>query len=143
MLVRRAERRDATELIELLRAADSAPHVRDSVIDIESALDCGGTERVFVAEASGRLIGFACVQITKSFAYARPTAELTNLFVLPAFRGGGAGSRLLSAVIAQGEGERVLELFARVNQSNSGALQLYESHGFQRANHLEYRLRYY
>lgn len=143
VLVRGAEPRDGVELIKLLKAADSAAHVRVSANDIGSALDSDGTERVFVAEVSGKLIGFASVQVTESFAYTRPTAELTNLFVLPGYRRGGIGSQLLSAVIAHSENHRVLELFARVNEKNLGASNLYESLGLRRANHNEYRLRYY
>jgi ribosomal protein S18 acetylase RimI-like enzyme len=143
MSVRRAERRDGGQLVELLKAADSADYVRSSADDIASALDSDGTERVFVAELSGQLVGFASVQITESFAYTRPTAELTELFVLPGFRRGGIGSQLLSAVIAHSEEQQTLELFARVNKSNSGASKLYESLGFRRAQHDEYRLTYY
>lgn len=143
MLVRRAERGDGAELVELLKAADSAAYVRVSAVEIESALGSAGTESIFVAELSGRLIGFASVQLTESFVYTRPTAELTELFVLPGSRRGGAGSQLLSAVIAHSEGRQALELFARVSQSNLGALELYESMGLQRADHHEYRLTYY
>jgi ribosomal protein S18 acetylase RimI-like enzyme len=83
------------------------------------------------------------MQVTNSFAYTRPTGELTEIFVLPGFRRGGIGSKLLSAVIAQAESEQVLELFARVNHANSGASKLYSSLGLQQADHFEYRLRYY
>jgi L-amino acid N-acyltransferase YncA len=143
VLVRKAERRDGLELVGLLKASDGAAHVRVSAIDVESALSVDGTEGIFVAEVSGRLIGFASVQIMESFAYTRPIAELTNLFVTPGFRRGGIGSQLLSAVIAHSEGQQALELFARVNDTNLGATKLYESLGLRRANHLEYRLSYY
>lgn len=143
MLVRRAERRDGAGLVELLKAVESAAYVRANAIEMESALDSDGIESVFVAELSGRLIGFASVQLTESFAYTQPTAELTELFVLPGFRRGGVGSQLLSAVISHIEGRRALELFARVNERNLGAAKLYESLGLRRADHYEYRLRYY
>ena len=142
-LVREAQRRDALQLIALLEAADTAPHVHVDPDEIASALDSRATERVFVAELSGKLIGFASVQVTGSFAYTRPTAELTNLFVLPGHRGGRIGSRLLSAVIAHAESQQVLELFARVSEENPAASRLYESLGLRLANHREYRLRYY
>ena len=85
-MVRSAERRDGVDLVELLKAADSAAHVRASADDLASALDSDRGERVFVAEVSGRLVGLASVQVTESFAYTRPTAELTNVFVLPGYR---------------------------------------------------------
>ena len=143
MAVRQAERGDGPKLVELLRASDSSAHVRFNSFDIEHALDVSGTESVFVAEVSARLVGFATVQVTESFAYVRPTAELTNLFVLPGFRRDGIGRQLLSAAIAHSEARGALELFARVNQSNSAALELYQSMGLQRADHFEYRLKYY
>lgn len=143
MLVRRAEPRDCGGLLELLQASDGAAHVRGSSSDIESALRSDGTERVFVADVSGRLAGFASVQITESFAYVRPTAELTDIYVMPDSRRSGIGSQLLAAVIAHSEGEQASELFARVNVSNPGAKKFYESLGLQQAQHLEYRLKYY
>lgn len=114
-----------------------------NAIDVERALTTLGTETVFVVEIFKRLIGYATVQLTESFAYTRPTAELTNIFVLPGYRRGGLGSRLLSEVIAYAEKHHALELFARVNDANAGALQFYESLGLKRASHSECRIRYY
>ena len=143
MTVRRAERGDGPGLVELLRAADHGTYVRTDASDIGHALDAADTETVFVADVSGRLTGFASVQLTESFAYVRPTAELTDLFVLPGFRRCGIGSQLLSAVIAHSQERQALEFFVRVNQSNPGAMKLYESLGLRRADHFEYRLKYY
>lgn len=143
MLIRRAETRDCAELVELLRASDSAAHVRLDPGDLEAALQSDGTERVFVAELSARLAGFASVQVTESFARTRPSAELTDIYVMPDSRRRGIGRKLLAAVIAHVEGEQALELFARVSVSNPAASKLYESLGLARAHHLEYRLRYY
>lgn len=143
MLIRKAGRSDGSGLVELLKAADDAAHVRTNAEAVGAALDAVGAECVFVAEIAERLVGFASVQITTSFAYTRPAAELTNLFVLPDFRCGGVGSRLLSAVIAHSESRQSLEIFARVNESNIGAAKLYESMGLSRAAHDEYRLKWY
>lgn len=141
--IRKAEQGDAAELVDLLRAADGAAHVSERVADVGSMLQSNPTERVFVAVLSGRLVGFASVQLTESFAYTRPTAELTNIFIMPDFRRVGVGSKLLAAIFAFSEEEQALELFARVSRSNVGAVKLYESLGLRKADHLEFRLRYY
>lgn len=142
-VVRAAERRDASELIELLRASDEGSHVRANASDVASSLVPGGTEHVFVAQSAGRLIGYAAVQLTESFAYTRPSAELTHLFVLPGYRRGGVGTKLIAAAVAYGEEREALEFFARVNRSNAEAIALYEAAGLERASHYEYRLKYY
>lgn len=136
------ERRDAAELFALLRASDQGSYVHATASDVESALARGGTERLFVAQSAERLIGYAAVQLTESFAYARPTAELTELFVLPGYRRIGVGTKLVAAAIAYSEEREALEFFARVNRANAEAISLYETAGLKQASHYEYRLTY-
>lgn len=142
-VIRAAERRDAPDLLELLRASDQGSHLRATAGDIERFLVRGSTEQLFVAQLAERLIGYAAVQLTESFAYTRPAAELTNLFVLPKYRRRGAGLKLVAAVIAYSEEQQALELFVRVNRSNTGAIALYELAGLHKASHYEYRLKHY
>jgi GNAT superfamily N-acetyltransferase len=142
-VVRVAEPHDASELIVLLRAAEQGSYVRATAGDVESFLARGGTEHLFVAQLGERLIGYAGVQHTESFAYARPTAELTELFVLPTYRRIGVGTKLVAAAIAYGEERKALEFFARVNRANVEAISLYEIAGLRQASHYEYRLAYY
>lgn len=143
VVVRAAERRDAPALLELLRASDQGSHLRTTASDIERFLLRGSTEQLFVAQLAERLIGYAAVQLTASFAYTRPAAELTNLFVLPDYRRRGVGLKLVEAAIAYSEEQQALELFARVSRSNAGAIALYELAGLRKASHYEYRLKYY
>ena len=141
--IRTARKQDATELLEMLRVSEGAEHIRSSAGDIEGQLGQVETEHVLVAEVSRRIVGYAAVQITSSFAYYRPTAELTNIFVLPAARGSHVGAKLLAAVVTLCRERKVLECFARVDRENSVAIGLYEACGFEQASHFEYRFRDY
>lgn len=142
-VVRIAEERDAPALVALLQASEEGGHLPLDPGDVQVVLRSERTETVFVAELSGKLAGYAAIQMTESFAYTRPTAELTDLFVLPAFRRTGIGTELLKAAIKLSQEHQALELFARVNVANTGAVKLYESQGLRRANHFEYRIKYY
>lgn len=114
-------------------------------IDSESISDSiknNETEAVFVAELSGSRVGYACVQLTKSFCSDHMTAELTNLYVEKSGRRNGIGSMLLLHARKYCEENGVGDFFLRVNRTNKGAVSFYESHGLVEAEHLEFRIRY-
>ena len=140
--VRRAIADDADELIALNRESDVDGEISLDPDSVRRSITDESTERVFVAELQERLVGFATVQITRSFCYTRPTAELTELFVRPEQRRLGAASKLVAAIISDIEIENSLELFLRVNHVNTGAISFYERNGFSQAAHYEYRINY-
>lgn len=101
--------------------------------------------RVFVASAAAELVGFVCVLAripeTAPDEYARPHAAVGELFVDPAHRGVGVGSRLLSRAEAHARVRGADRLRVQVLAANDGARQLYEGFGFRdRLVELEKRL---
>ena len=52
-------------------------------------------EVVAVADYNGEIAGFACAQVHHSFCYKTPVAELTEMYVAPAFRRRGCAAELL------------------------------------------------
>ena len=142
-LIRAATLTDAAELIALSRLFDGDDAATSDLPSAQTALQNNGTEEIFVAEVSDRIVGFATLQITSSFCSARPTGELTGIFVRPKWRRKGIASRLMRSVVKRCEQVDVLELFLRVNKSNRGAIRFYEHHRFEKARHHEYRLKYY
>ena len=131
------------ELDKLSREFDSADNLTANPEQIAHSLANNPTEHVFVAEDSGRLIGFATLQVTTSFAYGRTTSELTGIFVTSDHRRRGTGTALLSAIRDFCESANTLELFLRVNHANEGGISFYERFGLEQADHLEYRVKYY
>jgi ribosomal-protein-alanine N-acetyltransferase len=74
----------------------------------------------------GELFGYAVVML------AADEAHLLNLSIAAAWQRRGHGGRLLQRLceLARARGARLI--FLEVRPSNSGGLQLYERHGFQR-----------
>jgi len=90
---------------------------------------------LFAAEdVPGSIMGYAVVW------FAGPEGELGDLAVAPEWRRRGVGSALVSAVLEEANGRGATELYLEVRESNDGARQLYEVHGFEVVNR---RPRYY
>jgi len=64
-------------------------------------------ENYFVAEAGGRLVGCAALEI-----YSSKLAELRSLVVITEYQGRGVGKQLVEACINRAREERVLEVMA-------------------------------
>ena len=81
---------------------------------------------VFVAEVSRQRVGLAA-----GIGGDQPgEAELISMWVTPAWRGQGAGDRLVEAVLAWAAGEGFLTVHLWVAQGNARAERLYTRHGF-------------
>ena len=141
--VRPATHEDAQDLVALNVEFDSEGLDLSSLEAVRKALSKESLEKVFLAFYNGQAIGFASLQITQSFCYSRPTAELTGIFIRPESRRSGAASKLISSVVAEAERVNALELFLRVSHSNEGAITFYESSKFELTDHHEYRIKYY
>jgi GNAT superfamily N-acetyltransferase len=140
--VRIAAPDDAGKLIALHRESDGSSHVSADVEYVRRSIASNENESVYVGCLAGKIVGFAALQMTRSFCYTRPTAELTELFVAEPARRNGVASKLIDAVVSKVKQENGLEVFLRVNHANAGAIQLYESKGFIFADHHEYRIKY-
>ncbi len=85
----------------------------------------------FAVLAGDPAVGIALVTLRPSVWYDGPVATLDELYVAPARRGRGLGSRLLGAVEAQvrGRGGTVVEI--NVDGDGGGAPRFYERHGYR------------
>ncbi len=63
--------------------------IRDSIINNQQ-------EVVIVADENGMLVGFVCVQLKKSFCYNYYMPEITEVYVVPAYRKKGIASEMVT-----------------------------------------------
>ena len=66
--------------------------------------------------------------------------ELKRIYMLPAWQGGGRGSRLLATALAWLEAETTGSLWIGVWSQNLGAQRLYERMGFAKAGEYEFKV---
>ena len=101
LTLRPATRADVPTILGLIRGIAEYERLSHEVEATERLLlEHGfGVRRVFqaiLAERDGRAVGFALYFFTFSTFTGRPTLYLEDLFVVPAERRGGIGSRLLA-----------------------------------------------
>ena len=92
---------------------------------------------LFVAEAEGQPAGYTMVvfgeptdpDVAASVA-ARPTAELSKVYVREGFHGGGLAGQLVAASVEAARGRGVASVWLGVNQENARANRFYEKQGF-------------
>jgi ribosomal-protein-alanine N-acetyltransferase len=129
--VRVAEAGDVAGVVALERAIAEAPHWAEgeyaAMVDPDKA---GGAVRrcFFVAEAEGRLLGFAVGKVIGSDGEG--VAELESVAVESAVRRGGVGRALCGAVADWCRGEGVAPLELEVRMGSAGAIALYSGLGF-------------
>jgi len=78
-----------------------------------------------VSEAEGKLLGYAVVQ------YMPPEAELLNIAIDRPFQGKGIGRQLVSFLLEEGRAQGLETIYLEARASNTRALTLYRSLGFQ------------
>ena len=87
--------------------------------------------RAFVAEDSGRLVGFAItMEVPASLSLAH-FWQIRDLFVLPTHRRLGVGRTLLATVRAAAVKSGALRLVAQTEEDNDPALRLYTGSGYR------------
>ena len=134
MHVRAATNSDAGEIQRIY-----AHHVRHGVgtfekdppdrAEIESRMRHG---HWVVAEADGRLLGYACYGPYRPRSGYRLTVE-DSVYVRPDAVGHGVGSRLLAALVEHAHTAGYRQLVAAVGSSdNVASIALHERHGFVR-----------
>ncbi|MBQ8972743.1 MAG: GNAT family N-acetyltransferase [Clostridia bacterium] len=120
---------DAAQLRELNEMFNGAG---ESTIDhVRRSLLHNKQEIVFVAEEDDILVGFVCVQLKRSFCYANPSVEITEVFVKPEFRRRGIASRLIS--FAESECAKHLQIHnfeLLTGANNHPARRLYQLLGY-------------
>jgi ribosomal-protein-alanine N-acetyltransferase len=128
--VRVAESADMAGVVALERGIAEAPHWAEA--EYVAILNKGGDGAIrrcfFVAEAEGRLLGFAVGKVIGSDADG--LGELESVAVEAAARRRGVGRALCAAVAdwCRGQGVRAMEL--EVRAGSEGAIALYGEMGF-------------
>ncbi|HEU0055323.1 MAG TPA: GNAT family N-acetyltransferase [Longimicrobium sp.] len=151
ILIRRATPADAVALAQLRYAfraelgdavEDEEPFVARCRAWMEARLGDGSAWRCWVTEEDGAIVGHAWAQAVEKIP--NPVREnevhayVTNLYVRPGLRGGGAGTRLLEAVLAWCRETGVDAVFL---WPSARSRPLYLRHGFAvRDDLLELRL---
>ena len=124
ILIRRMTLRDVDGVFAVEQASFPKPWRREDFVKEMTANTCA---RYLVAEREERIIGFAGAWIVLD------EAHITNIAVLPAYRGQGTGKALTSGLLQYAANLGVVFATLEVRRSNLAAQKLYESEGFVRA----------
>jgi GNAT superfamily N-acetyltransferase len=88
----------------------------------------------FLAEVNGDIVGYAIYFFTYSTFRARPSLYLEDVFVLPKYRGHGAGIALFRACAREAVEKRCARMEWQVLDWNKPSIDFYERLG---ARHLQ------
>ena len=142
MLVRPAEREDRPQLLELIegyfafyRTPFPRPKVQAMLDLLEQAPDLGVQ---LVAEADGRLQGFASLYACLDTLVADRILVMNDLFVDPSFRNHGVGAALFDASLAYATAHGYVRLDWVTAQDNRDAQRFYDRHGGRRGPWISY-----
>ena len=128
MIIRSATSADAGELARMNAAFNG---VSDSAAQIAARLAaCAAIESVLVAELDGQIAGFACLRVVPCVLYAQPYAELTELYVEPAFRRRGIGRALILHIEQLARARGAADLLIMTGTGNAAAQALYRAAGY-------------
>ncbi|WP_210508464.1 GNAT family N-acetyltransferase [Naasia sp. SYSU D00057] len=102
---------------------------------------------VLVVDDGGELIGYtmlvACDPPDPDVAAAveaRPTVELSKVYLLADRYGGGVAAQLMAATLARAAGDGAASVWLGVNQGNARAIRFYSKSGFGIAGVRTYRV---
>jgi ribosomal protein S18 acetylase RimI-like enzyme len=128
MIIRIATPSDAGHLARMNAAFNG---VSDSAAQIAARLSaCAAIETALVAELDGQIGGFACVRVVPCVLYAEPYAELTELYVEPAFRRRGLGRALIAQAEQLAHARGATDLVIMTSVGNAAAQALYRTAGY-------------
>lgn len=130
--IRLAEVGDLAGVSALERGIAEAPHWAEgeyaAMVHADSDVDGGIRRCLFVAEAEGRLLGFAVGKVIGSSGEG--LAELESVAVKAEARRGGVGRALCSAVAEWCGQQGAVALELEVRAGSAGAIALYSGRGF-------------
>jgi GNAT superfamily N-acetyltransferase len=142
VLVRPAERKDRSELLHLIEgyfAFYRIPYVRPKVDALLDLLEQDpGLGVQLVAEADGRLQGFASLYACLDTLVADRILVMNDLFVDPSLRNHGVGAALFDASLAYATALGYARLDWVTAQDNRAAQRFYDRHGGRRGPWISY-----
>jgi ribosomal protein S18 acetylase RimI-like enzyme len=136
-VVRPAQHTDAAQLALLNREFNDSDVTARQIADYLA--DCPSHEHTVVAEVDGRLAGFGCVQIYRSWCYPEPWAELTELYVAPGHRRGGLGRAIVRFAEALAKDAGATEIVLLTGKQNTAGQSQYRSMGYVERAELAFR----
>lgn len=130
MIIRKAAAEDAPELSVMNTEFNGCGGPDPEMI--RESLCSNAQEIVFVSEKDGKLTGFLCMQLKRSFCYTDLTAEITEMYVRPEYRRNGTASEImLYAERFCREEYQVRKFELLTGDDNQPARSLYESRGYE------------
>jgi Acetyltransferases len=139
ILYRLAHSNDASKfkrLNDLFNGPDT-----NSIENIEKYLGKIDTERVFVVEYEGNLIGFCCCQLIKSVCYDSYSFELTEIYVDENYQKKGIGKGLIDYVERYCNENNIKKIELLTGNCNLNAQRFYEKLGYVKTNQIHYKKR--
>lgn len=102
---------------------------------------------LLVAENDGEAVGYTMLvfgepgdpDVSRAVS-ARPTVELSKVYVVPGLHGSGASATLMSATIEAARSRGVASVWLGVNQQNLRANRFYEKAGFVQVGEKTFRV---
>jgi ribosomal protein S18 acetylase RimI-like enzyme len=82
----------------------------------------------WIAEEDGSLVGFAIAELTQRAEQVQ--AYIQTIEVLAEQRGRGVGGELLNRLETSAHAVTATSIWLHVDTANSGAIRLYEAHGY-------------
>ncbi len=131
--IRPATATDADTLDRLVRELGYPVQANDVWSRIESMP--GQLYRTLVAVKAGVTVGFGGVLILPVYEHPRPIGWILALCVLPEYRGGGIGAKLLRALEDCCEKQNVADIRLHSGLQRKKAHQFYEGLGYDKSGY--------
>lgn len=126
--VRRATPADAASIVRLNIHFNGSSMPADQLA--EQMGRCAEVETLFLAEVAGEAVGYACLRIVPTICSPQLWAEITELFVEPAYQKQGIGKALIEQAEKEAITRGAVELFLMTGFKNTNAHHFYHRVGY-------------
>jgi ribosomal protein S18 acetylase RimI-like enzyme len=139
LVIRRANERDANGLFELNELFNGKGST--TIERLQESLQYNKQEIVFIALADEKPVGFICGQVFMSMCYDTYYGEISELFVLEAYRRRGVARQLIVRIEEEFKKNNIFSFQLFTGADNITAQTLYTSCGYTRSEEWMYRKR--
>ena len=130
LAIRDARPEDAQALARLIEQL-GYPTSPDAVLRRVDLLASSETDRLFVAELEGQVVGLASVHVNLSVEYDEPAAKLSAIVVDIDYRRRGIGEALVAAIEAEARERGCCLVFLTTAERRGDAHAFYRRVGFE------------